>query len=442
MARVLDGIRVMEGERDDEGHRSWSVTARVEVNTGRAISVNTNAATEYAVTALLAADAAMPYGSSFQIDADTDLWAWRRWKSSVRPFQPKEGRVVQYYDVTFTYSTKPPDTKRCQDTQIEDPLLVPDRRSGGSKQDKVQPTHDRFGKALRTSSFEGLSGPQVEFDSSKGCVHIEQNRAALELGLCEAMRDCLNDQPIWGRNRRCVKVGDFNWEQKWYGTCYFYFVRKFRFDLDEGGFDRTVLDEGTKALSGHWDPDNTHAATWVLDNIGGLPPDKTNPRHFVRFVDRNGNTLKCVLDGNGKPAGAPAEGTVLLNTVNLINDQANWPRTVFPAPTAPALVRFKVTDPGFTLDNGTVRIDGLDDKGDYAYAEFPFMRAGTRDYDTSIQFTSLLQVNVTNLSGTSAGATLKIVALDTETGPGKINVQHYSEANLLLLGIPIDLEGP
>lgn len=64
------------------------------------------------------------------------------------------------------------------------------------------------------------------------------------------------------------------------------------------GFDRDLLDEGTKVLHGRW----ASTGKWTLLDINGVPPDPENPQHFDRFTDRNGNPARVLLDGSGRPA--------------------------------------------------------------------------------------------------------------------------------------------
>jgi hypothetical protein len=83
-----------------------------------------------------------------------------------------------------------------------------------------------------------------------------------------------------------------------YGICNFYFTRIFEFDINFETFDRTIYDEGTRVLNGHWDKTT---GDWVLDDINGGAPDPQNPKHFKRYKDRNGENTRAMLDGNGKP---------------------------------------------------------------------------------------------------------------------------------------------
>jgi hypothetical protein len=64
-----------------------------------------------------------------------------------------------------------------------------------------------------------------------------------------------------------------------------------------GNWDRDLLDEGTKALRGHWNTDGTLPRTWVLDGS----PSVLNPNDFVTTQDTNGNFSTVLLDGHGLP---------------------------------------------------------------------------------------------------------------------------------------------
>jgi hypothetical protein len=146
----------------------------------------------------------------------------------------------------------------------------------------------------------------VEFDGGRDQVVIEQNVADLELPLCTSLRNKLNDDVLWDLVARRVKFSDFAWEELWYGTCIYYYKRIFTFDIrndPEDLFDRTLLDEGTKVLNGHWDETT---GLWVDDPIegyGGSPnPDLDKLQHFNRYKDRHGENSRVVLDGKGRPA--------------------------------------------------------------------------------------------------------------------------------------------
>lgn len=243
-------------------------------------------------------------GSVWDFGDDYDPWAYCTPGVKINIHQPKEGDPNKWWKVQNTFTTIP--QKRCATTSIENPLMEPDRVSGSFVKYTKEASHDRFGNLLRTSSWERLVGPQVEFDANRPTVHIEQNVSALELDVFTPLVDTVNDSTMWGLPARCIKLSNASWERKILGVCDYYYTRIFDFDINFEGFDRVVLDEGTKCLHGHW-ADGADAGTapddWILININGNPPNKNNPAHFSRYQDRNGNLSRVFLDGNGLPAG-------------------------------------------------------------------------------------------------------------------------------------------
>lgn len=76
------------------------------------------------------------------------------------------------------------------------------------------------------------------------------------------------------------------------------------------GWDRDLLDEGTKALNGDWGENGG----WELIplDVGELIfPDKNDPSHFCRITDRKGNYIRAILN-QGVPidvSGTTTSGT-------------------------------------------------------------------------------------------------------------------------------------
>jgi hypothetical protein len=117
------------------------------------------------------------------------------------------------------------------------------------------------------------------------------------------MVDTLNDATLWGLAARKIKLSNVSWERLLYGTCDYYYKRVFDFDIDFSTFDRDVLDEGTKVLSGQWDRDTGEWVLLEIEGYGGTPnPDAQRPDHFIRYKDRNDENARVILDGNGLPA--------------------------------------------------------------------------------------------------------------------------------------------
>lgn len=292
------GRRTWVGSRTAEGMRNWKLTFHVEV---------TDPENDGPATVMQAAG--LPeIGSVWNFGNDIDIWAFYTGQCDVKSNSTtKTPGPVKHWDVTCHYSTMA--RQRCQDIQIEDPLDEPDRISGSFVKYTTQATRNRFGFPLKYSSHEIITGPETEFDANRPTVTIEQTVANLELSLFNTMVDTVNAVPMWGVDARWVKLSDCSWSRMLYGTCDYYFIRRFTFDVarDAYTFDHRVIDRGRKLLNGHWDPDTK---VWTLDNINGSPPSATNPAHFVVAKDINGDNLSqpLFLNGEGKPI-TNADGT-------------------------------------------------------------------------------------------------------------------------------------
>lgn len=278
-------------ERDEEGHRTYQVKHLVEVsNTDDGPQIILNA------PGLPVIGAYWTYGNDF------DPWA-RCWPTVSVQRSPaiKEGHPGVYWVTEHKFSTKP--FKRCQDTNIEDPLLEPQKVSGSFVKYSKEAERDRNGNIIKTRSHEMIRGRNVEFDAHRASMRVEQNVANLQLPLLTELMNHVNDAPLWGLPARCVKLSNAPWERKVYGVCSFYYTRTLEFDIDFNTWDRDVLDEGTKVLKGHWgktDAGETEGV-WYLENIGGSPPDPDNPAHYIAFADAKGNLGKVILDSDGTP---------------------------------------------------------------------------------------------------------------------------------------------
>lgn len=300
-SEIERGIVDWSGTVDDEGHREYSLTWQIiaAITDGPAVVFNTPGIY-------------LP-GATWNYAGDFDFWAFCRPRMTATPRVKKDNN--RYWDLTQTFSTKPFGNK-CQDQQIEDPLLEPQRVSGTFNKYTEEATHDRFGSPIISSSWEQIRGASVEFDKNRPSVSIEQNVALLGLDTFPQMVDTLNDAPLWGLPVRAVKLSNVTWSKEYYGQCNAYYKRKLDFDIRVkrdlttgnivGDWDRDVLDEGSKALNGRWGLGGDEGYSWVLENIGGSAPNPNNPAHFKRVVDRDGNPMKVILNGAGIPLNVEA----------------------------------------------------------------------------------------------------------------------------------------
>lgn len=302
MAGVLhsDAPISMSLEVDEEGYRDYSITYLVYTTK-----------TEGPHAALLTPGLPVS-GSMWIVGDDMDVWVHCTKKRSITVHYPDEAKSegpkgYRYWRVGFVFTNRP--QKNCSDDDVDDPLLAPQKVSGNYTKFTKEATYDRYGYQLTSSSHEQMRGPQVEFDEPRRTVRIEQNVALLNLPQLDLAFNKVNSAVMWGLPPRCIKLSSASWDEKWYGTCNKYFTRQFEFEIDPNTFDRRIPDEGSRVLKGHWDERETGTGsapnptwgTYVLDQISGLDPDPSNPTHFIRYKDWNGENTRVMLDGLGKP---------------------------------------------------------------------------------------------------------------------------------------------
>jgi hypothetical protein len=291
-------------------------------------------------------------GSSLSLSGFTgsDSWAWCRPEVNVRIApQIQEGDPAQYYVVETTYSNKP--RWRCQDLDISNPLLEPQKISGTFRMAQKEMRVNLDGKRLVYSSGQEITGPIIMMDYAAPSIHIEQNVGSLGLSTFSAMINTVNDRTIWGVPARFLKMTGASWERKIYGRCGYYYTRSFDFEVnnftidDNGdliGWDKVIYDASTQVLLGHWhtrarttvggvdqaDPDYgkyiIDGGTWYTMD-GDPPPDTGGVANVLKipqkdvgvYRDMNGAYTRCDLDGHGLPAYAewkqvdPETGAVL-----------------------------------------------------------------------------------------------------------------------------------
>jgi hypothetical protein len=452
MAEVIGGPRYVRGpDRDKDRHRTYKVAHIVSAEPGQEGGF-----------AALQATGLPAIGSEFNFAGDYDPYAYCTAEASVSPYEEREGAEDDLFLVEQTFTTRP--TNKCSEQNFEDPLLEPMKLSGDFKNRREESSFDRFNRPIVTSSWELIRGKDNEWDVASATVEVEQNVALLELDLCTYMLNRVNMFPLWGLPARCVKLSSFGWSQKFYGQCYYYYTRRFSFDIDFRTHDRYVLDEGTKALRGKWirAASATEAPVYrVLNNA-----NRWKPADFIRYADPNGNPGRVVLNGYGLPSGVcvsygvsnpgdeasiPVKYYVATPTratiVNLgipVQDRENWVELVSTSP-----VDF---DPFTRYERGTLITIGGDNYVSIAdsYAEFPIESRNWRfiplggivsrgEYSASTIYTVGDTVSATAACCDAPTGTGADAVGCYETVTGYILIQKYGDADLLMLGIPLFL---
>lgn len=269
--------------RDDDGHRTYKIGFKVQ-----STSVDDGPLT------ILGASGLPTIGSTWSYGNDSDSWAFC-YPTATVSMMADEDQPGFYWRVDRTFSTKP--LRRCQTDTIENPLSEPQKISGSFVRHMRKADKDKDGNLILSSSHEPIQG--IERNSDRHTVNVEQNVANLGLATVTAIINHLNDATLWGVDARKILFSGFSWERLLYGTCTYYYKRRFEFEVrnnPDDGFDlEDVADMGFKELD---------------DTIVGA--DKDNPTHFRYIKDKAGeNTpVPLMLDNNGEvntdPVGSPA----------------------------------------------------------------------------------------------------------------------------------------
>jgi hypothetical protein len=292
--------------RDEDGHRTYKLVCLVQctdVNDGPAV--------------VLACPGLPQIGQPWAIGNDSDPWAFITPQVTINPVLGEEPYL--WYTAEFTATTKP--WHRDQQNPVGDPLSEPPQITYTFVKTTAEAVEDRFGWPVYNSCWERLRGKQIEFDSGTLSVRIVQNLAAVDIaGLVQSFQT-VNQKTMWGLPPRTIKLGEAQVERKYYANLLVYLTRSLTFECNWNGWDRNLLDEGTKVLYGQWQftsgqpappapptggpPRPADPIMWQplpIDQFGTMP-DPANPTHFVSYVDRNGNAGRVVLNGAGIPAG-------------------------------------------------------------------------------------------------------------------------------------------
>ncbi len=286
--------------RDREGHREYSVTFRVEGDRDLhgPYSILTETAGLYEP------------GSVWSELTTTDEWAYCTQEATVS-LLGKQGENT-LWEVGQVFTTK--GQEDCPEDGIDDIILRKPRIRVETINYTKEAMFNADGTQIINSAFEGLRGPNVEFDDHKMRVYIEFYTADLDLDTFRGLMNFVNDDTLWGFPARHVKFSYFEATLLYRANCETFWHKKLVFDIGEtdNGHDRVVLDEGTRVLRGKWDKDPASATYGTYVAADGVLA--TEPRDFIRYKDWNGENTRVILDGAGLPwdPDAPTEDTSIV----------------------------------------------------------------------------------------------------------------------------------
>ena len=254
MSGIIVGVRSATSSRDMEGHRTYTTDFTVETEDYDGPGV--------AMFAAGLPSPGDPYGGYGCNDYDPWAFCTPELQCKVHP-DYKDGDFANHWIVTTTHTTKP--MKRCNSTNIEDPLMEPPKLSGGFNKVTRERLVDRFGQPLLYTTFERIKGPTVERRDGLPTLTVSVNVLTLPLAGYLAAVECVNDAPFWGFAKRWVRLTDITWTRALYGTCFFYFTVNYTFEFKPGGYDPPIL----------------NMSNWVLK----LDGDKDKPEDYVQIED-------------------------------------------------------------------------------------------------------------------------------------------------------------
>ena len=164
---IVGGPKTWEGERDEEGYRTFYVERRIK-----------GAKTDGPSNVMNTSGLALP-GAPWSYDGDADSNVWCTGEMKVTP-EVRDGSPNEYWTTRQKYTNKP--LKRCQTSSIENPLDEPDKVSGSFTKYTKEAVYDRFGDPIVNSAFEQMRGPQVERDANRPNVTIEAASLSIKSG--------------------------------------------------------------------------------------------------------------------------------------------------------------------------------------------------------------------------------------------------------------------
>jgi len=453
MAGTIIGRKYWGMQRDSEGHRNFHITFLVEVDSksdGPAVAFQANG---------------LPVpGAVWAFSNDVDNWAWCQLDAEVE--MEKQDPDCVHFHLTFHFSTRPLRFDRGHnlagipgfgdssggDLGPTDPLIEFPKVSGSFVKFTEEGTQDRFGRPIRTSSHEQIRGAQNEWDDQRPTIRIEWNTPLFEdVALVYSMRNCVNPFPLWGFDRRCIRLVPVSWERKFHGVVQQYFTIIVDFEINESTWDRDLLDEGTKVLQGDWDR-TEGSATYhqyvpaVDENGEDLNP--YNPVNFQRFKDWNDENARVVLNGAGLPFN-PESSAIYKDTGFASPGGQTVPTTNTAGLSPPALA--------VTLEAGGSLVSGV--TNGYAVTAVNATGESLPSNEASVTISNDNRTAALSWAGVEGATSYKvyrrrfgIASFDPDAAdqseyrliayagststPGKIHVEKYPEANFYLLNIP------
>lgn len=289
MSTTLIGPIDWDHSRDRDGHREYNLTWLIECTNAYVPSV--------AITdpRTIAETAGLPQVGSLWSDLNwitgSDDWAWCSPEYNCRPYGVQAGEAPNYYAFTNKFSTRP--WKRCQDTEVGNPIFEPPDISGSWVEKKIYPIIDRNGDRYCTRAGEPIQGTNTEIDDSDWDLNISFNTFDLPLGLINSLRHHLNDSIMWGLPVATIKFSKYSFSRKIYGSCNYYYTHNMGFSI-RPSWDQSIPEFSQKELITGGDP--LVPTDWIRrkDLYGENVPLLQLATDGTPFVDPDTQTMSVI----------------------------------------------------------------------------------------------------------------------------------------------------
>lgn len=311
MAKVT-GLLSVEFEQDEEtGHRTFTAKYKVahDIDEGP--------------LAIESADGLPAIGDHWEPEELNEIDEFARRTPYAKVTYMVEGEKTTYSLVEVHFTTKP--IKRCQDTQIENPLLEPPKISGTFTEQTQKALFDKYWSQIRNSAGEPYTDIEREF--SYLTVDISVNVDESPVSLIARKLHNLNDAELWGLPAKCIKLSAASWETLYWGVCTKYYKLSMGFKIRPPYTIPATSTVRRKKKPG--DPSSTEFE-WIVvpgnATFGGwvfATPDMSSSRirapgsngssqvSTILQRDQMGDTMAGILlDGHGNPATRDGDGNM------------------------------------------------------------------------------------------------------------------------------------
>ena len=199
-------------QRDDDGHRTYTITFRVEGDPGSSSTQIDGDGPEQITTA-----SGLPkVGDSWSYGNDKDNWAFCTPFIKIDPYD--RGQKTKFWNLSYKFSTKPwadpggggrgggrggARLSFCNEGQITNPLMEPDVIRGSFIYGSKKTSKDKDGLLIDKTSFEVA---EIEIDENLPTVEIGQNVSNLDLAEFTEAVNKVNSNTMWGLSARKIKL--------------------------------------------------------------------------------------------------------------------------------------------------------------------------------------------------------------------------------------------